>query len=111
MDQYAELDLALKDASIPVCLIATGSGAGQVRRTAIVDDVGIWRGSNSGSVPSEVLLRQCLDLQVFSLQPLLDQRPVAFDRAMQRLLAGDAQLRQQPSRDAALASAQQPPLQ
>src|ERR1700730_17563682 len=42
-------------------------------------------------------LRQSSDPRIILLQPLLHQRLVPFQRAMQRLLAGDAELRQQPS--------------
>ena len=42
-------------------------------------------------------LRQRSDPRIFPLQPLLHQRFVAFQRALQRLLAGDAELRQKPS--------------
>src|SRR6202162_1543525 len=41
-------------------------------------------------------LRQSPDPRVFPLEPLLHQRLVAFQSAVQRLLAGDAELRQQP---------------
>ena len=41
-------------------------------------------------------LRQDLDLRVLFLQPLLDKRLVALQGAMQRLLAGDAELGQKP---------------
>ena len=42
-------------------------------------------------------LREHSDLRVFLLEPLLHQRIVPFQRTMQRLLAGDAELRQKPS--------------
>ena len=38
-----------------------------------------------------------LDLRVFFLEPLPNQRLIAFDRAMQWLLTSDADLRQQPA--------------
>jgi hypothetical protein len=39
------------------------------------------------------LLRKGFDLRVFLLEPLLDQSLIALLRAMQRLLASDAELR------------------
>ena len=45
---------------------------------------------------SLVPLRQSLDPRIFLRQPLLHQRLVPFPGAMQRLLAGDAELRQKP---------------
>ncbi len=42
-------------------------------------------------------LSQRLDFGVFFLEPLPHQGLIAFDRAMQWLLAGDADLRQQPA--------------
>src|SRR5271156_3912867 len=41
-------------------------------------------------------LRNGFDLRVFLLEPLPHQSLVAFLRSVQRLLAGDAELRQQP---------------
>src|SRR5712671_2145870 len=41
-------------------------------------------------------LRQSFDPREFSLKPLLHQSLVPFQRTMQRLLAGDAELRQKP---------------
>ena len=38
-----------------------------------------------------------LDLRIFFLKPLPNQRLIAFDCSMQWLLAGDAELRQQPA--------------
>jgi hypothetical protein len=49
-------------------------------------------------------LRHRPDLRVFLLEPLLHQRLVAFQRAMQRLLASDAQLRQKPRTTTAMAT-------
>ena len=43
-----------------------------------------------------LLLRQGLDLRVLFLQPLLDQGLVALQGAMQRPLAGNAELSQKP---------------
>ncbi len=43
-----------------------------------------------------LLLLQGFDLRVLFLQPLLDERLAAFQGAMQRLLAGDAELSQKP---------------
>ena len=48
--------------------------------------------SHIGPLP----LRQGLDLRVLFLQPLLDQGFVALQGAMQRFLAGDAELGQKP---------------
>jgi hypothetical protein len=42
-------------------------------------------------------LSQRLDFGAFFLEPLPNQGLIAFDRAMQWLLAGDADLRQQPA--------------
>src|SRR5271154_3374882 len=42
-------------------------------------------------------LRHFLDLRIFSLQPSLHERLIAFESAMQRFLTGDTQLRQQPA--------------
>src|SRR5271163_271807 len=42
-------------------------------------------------------LRHFLDLRIFSLQPFLHERLIAFEGAMQRFLTGDTQLRQQPA--------------
>src|SRR5271168_1725038 len=42
-------------------------------------------------------LRHFLYLRIFSLQPSLHERLIAFESAMQRFLTGDTQLRQQPS--------------
>src|SRR5271170_3585176 len=42
-------------------------------------------------------LRHFLDLWIFILQPFLHERLIAFEGAMQRLLRGDTQLRQQPT--------------
>lgn len=44
-----------------------------------------------------LLLGQGLDLRVLFPQPVLDQRLVARQGTMQRLLAGGAELRQKPS--------------
>ena len=43
-----------------------------------------------------------LDFRVFLLEPLLHQSLVAFDRTLQRLLAGDAKLRQETPTELAL---------
>ena len=40
-------------------------------------------------------LGHCLDLRVFRLQPFVDQRLIPLDRPVQRLLRGNAKLRQQ----------------
>src|ERR1700733_13987074 len=42
-------------------------------------------------------LRHFPDLRIFSLQPSLHERLIAFESAMQRFLTGDTQLRQQPA--------------
>src|SRR5277367_6501986 len=46
---------------------------------------------------STLHLRHFLDLRIFSLQPSLHERLIAFESAMQRFLTGDTQLRQQPA--------------
>jgi hypothetical protein len=58
-------------------------------------------GAHVGGIAKEDLrffqLREGFDLRVFLLEPLLDQGLVALLRAVQRLLASDAELRQQSS--------------
>jgi hypothetical protein len=60
---------------------------------------GVMIRAHVGSIAKEDLrffpLRKGFDLRVFLLEPLLDQGLVALLRAVQRLLASDAELRQQ----------------
>src|SRR6266404_7172809 len=60
---------------------------------------GVMIRAHVGSIAKEDLrffpLRKGFDLWVFLLEPLLDQGLVALLRAVQRLLASDAELRQQ----------------
>src|SRR3984893_2259935 len=60
---------------------------------------GVMIRAHVGSIAKENLrffpLRKRFDLRVFLLEPLLDQGLVALLRAVQRLLASDAELRQQ----------------
>src|ERR1700692_1277530 len=60
---------------------------------------GVMIRAHVGSIAEEDLrffpLRKGFDLRVFLLEPLLDQGLVALLRAVQRLLASDAKLRQQ----------------